>query len=97
MLAFEVDLMTFYRAVGLTGFATYVLVYALLGWRIIAGDSLVYFGGNTLAAAMVLISNFGEFNLASVLIQVFFIVIGTSAILLRFREKPQPLQQPEHP
>lgn len=75
-----------FRAIGLVGVALYVLVYALLSWRWIGGDSLIFFAGNTLAASMVLLSNLGEFNLASVLIQIFFIVIGMAAMILRFLE-----------
>ena len=86
MASLEIETLTFYRAAGLSGFGLYVVVYASLGWRLISGDSLSYFAGNTLAALLVLISNMGEFNLASVLIQVFFILIGTSAIFLRFRK-----------
>ena len=52
----------------------------------LSGDSLIFFSGNTIAAALVLISNVSEFNLASVLIQIFFITIGMSAMILRFLE-----------
>lgn len=82
----DLDINMIFRAAGLIGFATYVLVYALVGWRVLRGDSLFFFAGNTVAAALVLISNVSEFNLASVLIQIFFIIIGMSAMILRFLE-----------
>lgn len=86
----ELDANLIFRAAGLTGFATYVIVYAMVGWRVLSGDSLLFFFGNTVAAALVLISNVSEFNLASVLIQIFFITIGMSAMILRFLEDTQP-------
>ncbi len=81
----SIDSSAMFRLAGLSGFALYVSAYAMVGWRMITAESLHFFAANTVAAALVLLSNFGEFNLASVLIQIFFIFIGVSAILLRFR------------
>lgn len=72
-----------FRWIGVAGFVTYVAVYAALCLGVWAGDSLRYFCGNTLAAGLVLISLSAEFNLASALIQSFWIVMGCIAILLR--------------
>ena len=91
---YEFEVVTFFRTIGVVGFAVYVGIYALLSWRIIGGDSLAFFAGNTVAAALVLLSNFGEFNLASVLIQIFFIIIGMSAMILRFLEDTEPVEIP---
>lgn len=72
-----------FRAIGLCGFFLYVGVYAALSFRLVTGDCLSYFVGNTAAASLVLIGLSHEFNLASALIQVFWISIGIAAIVLR--------------
>lgn len=82
----EYEVALFFRAIGVLGVAVYVGTYALLSRRILDGDSVAFFAGNTVAAALVLTSNFGEFNLASVMAQVFFIVIGFTAMMKRFQE-----------
>lgn len=82
----EFDIVWMFRMIGVFGCLVYVGIYALLSWRVIGGDSLLFFAGNTVAAALVLASNLGEFNLASVLLQMFFIFIGLSAMILRFMD-----------
>jgi predicted membrane protein len=72
-----------FRAIGICGFFLYVGVYAALCFRLVTGDCLTYFVGNTAAASLVLIGLSHEFNLASALIQVFWISIGIAAIVLR--------------
>lgn len=72
--------------VGVTGFVLYVGNYLGLSLRLISGDSIVYFVINTVAASLVLIGLMRDFNMASVLIQSFWIVIGVSAIALRCLE-----------
>ena len=101
---FETDDMEFfsfstddiYRVIGIAGFVAYVANYAALSFRLVSGDSIVYFAGNTLAATLVLISLTTDFNMASVLIQVFWIGIGLGAILLRARRSilPSPATDP---
>ncbi len=88
----EFDIVIMFRAIGVFGFVVYVGVYALLSWRLIGGDSLVYFAGNTVAAALVLMSNIGGFNMASVLIQIFFIAIGMTAMILRLMAESEPIE-----
>ncbi|MEM6387663.1 MAG: hypothetical protein AAF718_15655 [Pseudomonadota bacterium] len=82
----EIEPVSLFRVVGVFGFSVYVATYALVSVRVLSGDSLAFFAGNTVAATLVLMSNFGEFNLASVLIQIFFIAIGLCAMILRFLE-----------
>ncbi len=72
-----------YRLVGVLGFAAYVCVYTCLTLRILSSESIRYFAFNTCAATLVLISLSHEFNLASALIQVFWIVLGIIGITLR--------------
>ena len=73
------------RILGVAGFLTYVINYTCLSLRLLSGDSIPYFLANTLAASLVLISLSAEFNLASALIQGFWICIGLVAIVLRLR------------
>lgn len=81
------------RLLGVAGFLTYVVTYAALCLRVITGDCTIYFVGNTLAAALVLISLSADFNLASVLIQGFWICIGLVAIVLRLRRQGGSIQR----
>ena len=89
------DTETIFRIIGVIGFGLYVTNYSLLSSRVINSESAGFFLMNIIAAAFVLISNYVEFNLASVMIQLFWIAIGTKAILIRRRppERPVPLRK----
>ena len=80
----SVDLL---QAIGVAGFLTYVLNYALLSLRLLHSDDARFFLINTVAALLVLISLSQAFNLAAALIQVFWIMIGIPAILLRLARR----------
>ena len=69
--------------IGVCGFVLYVVNYTLLtvGW--VSGDSVQYFAVNLVAAALVLIGLSSNFNLASALIQSFFITMSTLGIAIR--------------
>lgn len=74
---------------GVLGFLLYVLNYTLLTFRVLSGDSLIYFMINFCAASFVLIGLSTSFNLAAALVQVFWICMSTLAIVLRlFRRNP---------
>ncbi len=73
----------FYRCVGVLGFTAYVCTYTCLTLRLLSSESIRYFAFNTCAASLVLISLSHEFNLASALIQVFWIILGVIGIALR--------------
>lgn len=75
------------RMVGVMGFLMYVANYVALSFRILSSESALYFAVNICAASMVLVSLSQDFNLASALIQSFWIVIGSFAILLRLRRR----------
>lgn len=83
----------YYRSLGIIGFLIYVANYTCLSLRILSSESARYFVINTCAASFVFLSLMQDFNLASALIQGFWIIIGTVAILLRihrhFRDKRQ--------
>ncbi len=76
-----------YQFVGLLGFALYVAMYTCLSLRIVHSDQIRYFLGNLTAATMVLISLSHEFNLASALIQMFWITMSIPAIVLRLAHR----------
>ena len=73
------------RAAGIFGFVTYVLNYVALSLRLVTSESTLYFALNITAASLVLVSLSQDFNLASALIQGFWILIGSVAILVRWR------------
>ena len=74
-----------YRIAGLLGFFFYMASFAALQFRILDGQGMTYSFLNVLAASLVLVSLTAEFNLASALIQVSWIVIGIAGILLRVK------------
>lgn len=77
-----------FRLIGVVGFIGYVSVYTALSLRFLNSESVTYFLCNTISATLVLISLSHEFNLASALIQVFWIGIGLVAIALRLWRGP---------
>lgn len=78
----------FFDAVGLAGFGLYVLNYTMLTFQKIRSDQIAYFATNGAAALMVLIGLMSSFNLASAMIQIFWIGISAMAIFLRRRPPP---------
>lgn len=74
-------------AIGVAGFALYVLSYSLLTTRKITSNSSTYFALNLVAASLVLIGLTSAFNLASALIQLFWIGASIAAIILRVRQR----------
>lgn len=71
------------EVIGVIGFAIYVGNYALLTFRFFSSDDLMYFFINLIAASCVLVGLAHSFNLASALIQLFWIVISAAAIVVR--------------
>ena len=76
-----------FEAIGIAGFALYVLNYALLTFHRVTSQSKTYFVLNMFAATFVLIGLTHSFNLASALIQAFWIVISITAIVMRLRPR----------
>ena len=72
--------------IGVIGFSLYVMNYCLLTFHRLTSHSKLYFMINLMAASMVLIGLTHSFNLASALIQLFWIVISTTAIIVRLRQ-----------
>ncbi|MCG6904026.1 MAG: hypothetical protein LJE68_15235, partial [Rhodobacter sp.] len=63
----------------------YVLNYTLLTFHRLNSRDTCYFALNLAAASMVLVGLTASFNLASALIQSFWVVISLTAILLRLK------------
>ncbi len=87
--AIELADQSIFDAFGVAGFALYVLNYTLLTLQRVESDSIRYFGMNLAAASLVLIGLTGAFNLASAMIQIFFILSSAVAILIRLRARQQ--------
>ncbi len=85
----------FFEFLGIAGFLLYVLNYTFLTFRILTGDSLIYFAINFCAASFVLAGLMNSFNLAAALVQIFWICMSTLAIVLRLvrRNPPVTLQR----
>lgn len=77
--------MDLYTAIGLGGVAFYVSSYALVQVSKMDGNGVVYSAMNVIAASMVLVSLFKDFNLASMVTQVTWICIGVGGLSLRAR------------
>ncbi len=77
------------RAIGVLGFLIYVANYTCLSLNIYSSEHATFFSLNILGAACVLISLTQDFNLASALIQSFWILIGGVAVALRVRRRLQ--------
>lgn len=73
----------FYQALGIIGFGFYVIGYLMLTLRFLRSESIAFFALNAAAAGLVLISLTAAFNLASALIQAFWIAISLLGIAIR--------------
>lgn len=73
---------TYLDAIGVLGFGLYVLAYSLLTLRILSGNSPRYFTLNLVAASCVLIGLTSSFNLASALIQLFWVAMSLLGLTL---------------
>jgi len=74
-----------FDVIGVLGFAIYVTTYALLTFQKITSHSPRYFALNLTAATFVLVGLTQSFNLASAMIQMFWIVMSITAIAMRLK------------
>ena len=72
-----------FRLLGVAGFFAYLGSFAALQFNLLDGNSTIYSVMNVIAASLVLMSLFDQFNLASALIQSSWILIGLSGLALR--------------
>lgn len=80
--------LNFFQAIGLMGFAAYLAGFGALQMGWLDGNGRVYAWANIFGASFVLISLYDAFNLASALIQLSWILIGTVG-LMRRASRPQ--------
>jgi len=71
--------------VGVVGFICYISAFGAVQFGKLDGNSAGYSLANILAASLVAISLFAEFNLASALIQTSWIIAGIVGLVLRAR------------
>ncbi len=76
-----------FEIIGVAGFGLYVMNYTLLTFHRLHSHDALYFAINLVAAACVLAGLLVSFNLASALIQLFWVIISTAAIAIRLRRK----------
>lgn len=70
------DIPTILQVIGVAGFLSYMAGFAALQLGYLDGNGPLYALSNVVGAALVLISLTSAFNLASLLIQVSWIIIG---------------------
>lgn len=70
---------------GIAGFGLYVCNYMMLTFRVLTGNCVIYYIVNFSAASLVLTGLMNSFDLASALIQIFWIFISSIGILIRVR------------
>ncbi len=76
-----------FEMIGVAGFGLYVLNYTLLTFHKLHSHDAVYFGLNLVAASCVLAGLLVSFNLASAMIQTFWILISFAAIFVRLKAR----------
>jgi hypothetical protein len=81
--------------VGVAGFFLYVANYGMLTLRFLSGHSVTYFALNLVAASFVLIGLTASFNLASALIQVFWVAMSLVGIALHMRRTSKTTASPD--
>jgi hypothetical protein len=75
--------LTIFEIAGVFGFGLYVMNYAMLTFRRLTSDCIIFYVINFSAASLVLLGLTASFNLAAALIQGFWIVMSVIAISLR--------------
>ena len=75
---------SFSQACGLSGALLYSVGYLLSAYDKLPSQSPVYYSLKLIAAALVLVSLASDFNLASAVIQVFFIAVSLIGIVRHF-------------
>ena len=86
--------MSVFQIIGIIGFISYVSGYAAVQFGFLDGNSLLFSLTNICSASLVLISLTETFNLASALIQISWICIGITGILLRLNRQKKSISAP---
>jgi hypothetical protein len=96
MLEFIENIRAFPQAlqvIGVFGFMLYVGAFSAIQTGLLCGNGVIFSINQVVAACCVLIGLAGAFNLASFLIQVSYIGIGTYGIALRWRRARSTMQR----
>jgi len=83
--------------IGTIGVALIILAYGAVQTRKMRSEQLSYSVMNLIGAAMILVSLRYSFNLASVVIEVFWILISLWGIVLWFRHRNSDIPPSESP
>lgn len=78
---------TVYDVIGLIGVGLIILLYALLQIKKLSADHLSYSIGNLVGAILILISLTKNFNLPSVVIELFWIAISLVGIVRILKQR----------
>lgn len=76
-----------FDAVGISGVAIILIVYYLLQIERMKSDDLIYSVANLVGALLIVVSLYYRFNLASFVIEVFWILISLIGIVRYFRKR----------
>ena len=76
-----------FDAVGIVGVAIILVVYYLLQIERMSSDDLAYSVTNLVGALLIVVSLFYRFNLASFVIEVFWILISLIGIVRYYRKR----------
>lgn len=77
-----------FQLVGVVGFVVYIFAFGRVQFGLLDGNSATYSALNVIAASLVSISLFVEFNLSSALIQGSWVFIGLVGIIRRRSGRP---------
>ncbi len=80
--------LTVSQLLGLTGAATYSLSYFLIAFDRLSSRSPVYYLMQFAAASLVLVSLTRDFNIASLCIQLFFILVSVIGVCRHLKKRP---------
>jgi len=86
--------MAWYDILGTLGVALIILAYAAVQVRRMKSEQLSYSVMNLIGAALILVSLKYNFNLASVIIEVFWILISVWGIVLWFKNRSTDSETP---
>ncbi|ABD54604.1 hypothetical protein Jann_1687 [Jannaschia sp. CCS1] len=83
----DLDFILISRALGLIGFAIYVVGFFFLSVGRLHSSQPIYFVMVLVASTCVLISLWADFNLAAALIQGFYMLMSTGGIIVRLKQR----------
>ncbi len=82
--------MDVYDIVGIAGAVLIIAAYLLLQLRLIDADNVWYSLANAAGAALILLSLWFKFNLAAVIIEVFWLAISLYGVAVALKRRKSP-------